>query len=59
MAVGYRYQIVRIDGRNRRWIAWADRIADARKLAADLVRPGFPVAIERNRDGTELERITV
>jgi hypothetical protein len=56
VSASYRYRIVRIDGRNRRWIAYRDKLDAARRVARKHVLPGFPVAIEKNISGTELER---
>lgn len=54
-----RYMLVRIDGRARRWVGWADTKAKARKFAAAKALPGYPVAILDNRTGRELERAAV
>jgi hypothetical protein len=59
MSVGARYRLMRVDGNNRRWVAYATTMKRARELAADHTLPGFPIAIELNSSGREIERAEV
>lgn len=48
VAHGFKFRVVRQDGRQRRWISWAADLPEARRIRdAQHVIDGYPVLIER------------